>query len=498
MNNEIKVKVMDGYDINRVNKVNIGITWCVVMAMIIQTFITEPINIAISNAINAMPVAIFATVLYFIPIKRFIKSLLFGLIPVTAITALFALNGFALDFHYVYCLSAVMIALYFNSKLVIIFGIVVDIAMLFLYFTNHANFLGSNDSIATIVCIFISYNAITVALYFLTKWGNGLIDASNSKREEADLLLKKIQESFVQIDKGTDILNENINSVNNNLKATTQSSSKVINAMNEMSLAITDEASSIYETNEKMSDSIALVNETREYATILSEKSNSMEQMVIEGNTKINEISKQNSIISSSVGSALTTVTELQQSMKEVNEALNEISEITEQINLLSLNAAIEAARAGEYGRGFAVVSEEVRKLADKSRGTADKISTIVSDVTSKSMETLQMVSLGDNSVKQGEKMLQDVNEYFEQMKSAIIDTNKFILKSIQGTNQVAEKFIDIQKRVENVASISEENSASIEEVLSTVEEENNEIIEISKSMENISHLSAELKKMIV
>jgi methyl-accepting chemotaxis protein len=247
-----------------------------------------------------------------------------------------------------------------------------------------------------------------------------------------------------------------------------------------------------------MTDSIALVNETRGYATILSEKSNSMEQMVIEGNTKINEIGRQNSIISNSVGSALTTVTELQQSMGEVNEALNEISEITEQINLLSLNAAIEAARAGEYGRGFAVVSEEVRKLADKSRGTADKISSIVTEVTTKSMETLQMVSLGDNTVKQGEKILQDVNEYFEKMKSAIIDTNNYILKSIQGTNQMAEKFIDIQKRVENVASISEENSASIEEVLSTVEEENNEIIGISKSMENISHLSTDLKKMIV
>ena len=83
-------------------------------------------------------------------------------------------------------------------------------------------------------------------------------------------------------------------------------------------------------------------------------------------------------------------------------------------------------------------------------------------------------------------------------MKSEIIDTNNYILNSIQGKNQMAEKFIDIQKRVENVASISEENSASIEEVLATVEQENNEIIGISKSMENISHLSADLKKMIV
>ena len=496
MKNEIKA--MDGYDINRVNKVNIGITWCVVMALIAQTFITEPINLAIVHSINAIPVAIISTILYFIPMKRFIKSLLFGLIPVISVTALLALDSFALDFHYIYCLCAVIIALYFNSRLVIVFGALVNVAMLSLYFTNEANFLGMNNSLATMVCIIIVYNAIIVALYFLTNWGKSLIDASNSKREEADLLLKKIQESFIQIEKGTDVLNENISSVNNNLKVTTESSSKVITAMNEMSLAIMDEATSIYETNEKMTDSIALVNETRGYATILSEKSNSMEQMVIEGNTKINEIGRQNSIISSSVGSALTTVTELQRSMEEVNEALNEISEITEQINLLSLNAAIEAARAGEYGRGFAVVSEEVRKLADKSRGTADKISSIVTEVTTKSMETLQMVSLGDNTVKQGEKILQDVNEYFEQMKSAIIDTNNYIFKSIQGTNQMAEKFIDIQKRVENVASISEENSASIEEVLSTVEEENNEIIGISKSMENISHLSADLKKMIV
>lgn len=493
-----EIKAVDGYDIKRVNKVNICLTWGVIMAIIIQTFLTEPLNLALSHSLQAFPIGVISTLLYFIPIKRSIKSILFGLIPVISVSALLATDSFNLDFHYIYPLSAAMIALYFDRKLLIFFGIIVDALMVSLSFINNAGFLGVNEgSIATMVCTMINYNATILVLYFLTKWGRDLIDTSNKKREEADLLLNKLQHSFVKIEKGTDILNENISLVNSNIKITTEASSKVTNAMNEMSVAIQDEARSIQETNEKMTDSIELVNDTRDYAAMLSEKSNNMEQTVIKGSTKLEEMEKHNIIISNSVGSALETVTELQQNMGQVNTALEEITEITEQINMLSLNAAIEAARAGEYGKGFAVVSEEVRKLADKSRETADKISKIVTDVTNKSKETLDKVSLGDNAVKQGNNILLEVSEYFGEMKSAISQTNDYISKSIQGTKRMAEKFLEIQRRIENIASISEENSASIEEVLSTVESENNGIIEISESIGKISNLSNDLRKMI-
>lgn len=487
----------DGYNVKRVDKVNIIITWGILLAIILNAFLTEPVNLAVSHACQAIPIGIISSILYFVPIKRFIKSLLFGMIPIIAVSALFVMTGFALDFHYVIFAATTMIALYFNYRILIVYGSIVDSIMIVLFILNSQHFLGPYYEVCDLLAIMIDFSGSVIVLCFLTKWGRDVSDTAVKGREEADSLLDKLKESFAKIETGTNILNENISSVNDNVKTTKESSSNIITAMNEMATAIQAEASSINETNEKMTKSLNLVNETKEHSGMLSDKSQKMEQQVVDSSASIEEMRKQNGIISNAVDSAFTTVTQLQESMEKVNEALNEISAIAKQINMLALNAAIEAARAGEHGRGFAVVSEEVRILAEQSSNTANNIGNVIKELTFKTNETLDKVSIGHDAAKQGDLILTDVISFFEEMKQTINDTNNFIAKSIRGTNLMAEEFIGIQKHIENVASISEENSASTEEVLSTMESENNDIMSILVSMENIRNLSNDLKKMI-
>lgn len=183
--------------------------------------------------------------------------------------------------------------------------------------------------------------------------------------------------------------------------------------------------------------------------------------------------------------------------MAKVNEALGEILGIAEQTNMLALNAAIEAARAGEQGRGFAVVSDEIRKLAEQSKVTADNIDHIVSELTERSHDTLEKVSKGDEAVRQGNRILESVTAYFNDMRAVMDDTNQKILSGLEGTRLVTEKFIEIQQQIENVASISEENAASTEEVVATLDNENQDILRIHQAMESISGLSRDMKQMV-
>lgn len=485
------------YDLKRVDKVSLAVTWGTLLIFIAQTLISSGFSEALGDAVKSIPIGIIATILYFVKINRFIKSLLFGIVPVLAMMAIFYIGEFSLDKHYVIFAATAIIALYLNKLLVMAFGIISDLLMIAVFILAGERLMGPGTQFTDFASVLIVFNGVLVVLYFLTKWGGSIFeDASNKTKETLDLF-SRLQNVFNQVEAGSGTLNDNINDVNKTIQTTKESSLSIITAMNEMSRAIQEEASSIYKTNETMSSSMDIVNQTKEISCSISEKSNDMNKTIEEGAKKISEMAKHNAVISNAVGSARSTVDELHNSMEKVNEALGEILGIAEQTNMLALNAAIEAARAGEQGRGFAVVSNEIRKLAEQSKKTADNIDQIIKELTLRSDDTLDKVSKGDEAVKKGNQILDSITAFFNQMKTSIDDTNSQILEGLEGTGRVAEMFIDIQKQIENVASISEQNAASTEEVTATMENTNQDIVMIHQAIENISNLSGDLRKLV-
>lgn len=240
-----------------------------------------------------------------------------------------------------------------------------------------------------------------------------------------------------------------------------------------------------------------LVNQTQAISGSLTERSLEMAKNIEEGTEKISELVEHNKVISNAVGSARATVNELNKSMESVNRALEEILDIAEQTNMLALNAAIEAARAGKQGRGFAVVADEIRKLAEQSKNTADNINRIIQELTERSNDTLKRVYEGDEAVREGNVILESIADFFSKMSASVAETNRKLLEGLEGTKKITEIFIEIQQQVENVASISEENAASTEEVLATLEDQNNSIVQVQESMEEIAKLSKELRDLV-
>ena len=185
------------------------------------------------------------------------------------------------------------------------------------------------------------------------------------------------------------------------------------------------------------------------------------------------------------VNDSALTVDKLGKRSQEIGQIVEAISGIAEQTNLLALNAAIEAARAGEHGRGFAVVSEEVRKLAEESQEAAQKIGTLIGEIQAETTNAVDSMQKGNAAVRAGTESVERLRSTFDSIKDAskkVENEAKNMvneLKAVESAtfkirdcnDKTLEKGLGISKEMESVSAAAEQQSASSEEISSAADE---------------------------
>ncbi len=187
------------------------------------------------------------------------------------------------------------------------------------------------------------------------------------------------------------------------------------------------------------------------------------------------------------VEQASRTIEKLGQSSNQIGEIVSLIDEIAEQTNLLALNAAIEAARAGEQGKGFAVVADEVRKLAERTSRATKRISQMIENIQSEAAEVVRSIESGTMEVKEGISLATQAGKALEQISQSARNVLQFVEQIAGSSNEQAEASEQISRNVENISQVQTESAAGISEIARSA-------ADLNRMTEYLNHLVEQFK----
>lgn len=217
------------------------------------------------------------------------------------------------------------------------------------------------------------------------------------------------------------------------------------------------------ETATTMSDIASAVERVTTNVREVSAASETSAGYADEGSRIIVDVVAQMNSIYDSVKLVKEAISELNKKSQEINQIVELITSISDQTNLLALNAAIEAARAGEQGRGFAVVADEVRKLAEQSSNATKEISNLLGAIQIESQRAVESMEQGEKEVETGNNVIQKVGDNFKNIMGAVQGLTTQIKDIVSIIEQTAEGIQNVETATEEVTAAAEEVSASAE-----------------------------------
>jgi methyl-accepting chemotaxis protein len=336
--------------------------------------------------------------------------------------------------------------------------------------------------------------------------------------DQAGAATQQIATTIQQVARGTQDQSSSV-------QETSASVEQLSRAIDQIAKGAQDQAKSI----EKASASVGQLNGSiRQVSSASQQLASAGEQVATAAASGAQTVRKSvqgMSAIKASSGTAAMKVQDLGKYSEQIGSIVEAIDDIAEQTNLLALNAAIEAARAGEHGRGFAVVADEVRKLAERSGRETKQIADLIAQVQKGTLEAVSAMEQGSREVEMGARLAEEAGEALRDILEAVEIANQqvtHIASAVQQMESASQEVVDVMDSVsavveessaatqemaasshqvtgaiERVAAVSEETSAAAEEVSASADEMSGQVEEMVAQAQNLRALAAQLQAAV-
>ena len=325
---------------------------------------------------------------------------------------------------------------------------------------------------------------------------NFQIDNTNKIRELYDVAeaAEKLRVQLVDVVKvildcaGT--VDNSVNHVDGSLGNCAQAVKDLSSTMEELAYGAQSMASSVEKQAYDMDEISKNITQIAESSKATQTVTGTVADVSNTAKANLNDLLDANGYTTTSADNVINSITSVSDAVQQITIAAQMIMDISDQTNLLSLNASIEAARAGEAGRGFAVVAGEIQKLAEQSNSSAQQIQSIIEEITSKTEECTKIAGQIQDAVSKEADALKSVSRSFEAVDSNIDEAAGAVNKITDLVEIVDENKVSVIDSVSDLSGISEENAASAEEANASTEE-------LRANIEEVAQQAEELKKVI-